>query len=238
MLDSNILQNNLSKIDHLSFKCQTCNVGTKVFDRDKYFEAESAFSRNEFRRHINGIHTNIHKRFSAGLTSTNPDCKDISIVLGDCNSLIRFVTIDYEGQTIEAHIYDVKIIIYDIIPTLHLFDLGRFSFKNPDSSIIKELEDAFDVFWQSNDCSGMKIRSFLEALMDDNNIPKKTIGKAGKEVEIKLHLRIELFVKQFIKHDLEDILKNLKDFGNFASHSGQSLPREGLILMIKLLSLF
>jgi hypothetical protein len=66
MIDRNILLNKLSKIEHLSFKCEECNKGIKVFCKENYFEVESAYSKNTLTEVVNSFHTNYHKGFQQG----------------------------------------------------------------------------------------------------------------------------------------------------------------------------
>jgi hypothetical protein len=235
MINKDFLLNNISKIEHLTFNCGSCKNGVKVLDRTKYFESESGFSKREFTDDFNGFKTKIHKRFSAGFICSNPDCSDISILIGDINSVLGFEETKYQGELIEEPCYNDKIFFYDIIPTLDIFDTKMYSFKNENNSIENALKDVFSVFWRNADCCGMKIRTFLEVLMDDNCIDKTYIDKKGKEKSYPLHQRIDFFEKKYPNEDLKIILQNLKDFGNIGSHSGETLSREKLVIMLEII---
>jgi hypothetical protein len=123
------------------------------------------------------------------------------------------------------------------LPNVSLFDLTGFKFTNPDQNIVGNLEEAFGVFWRNADACAMKIRSFLEALMDDNNVPKTYTDGKGKLRDSKLYRRIEDFEKKFPNHNLKEVLHNLRDFTNLGSHSGANVPREKLVLMIEMAEL-
>lgn len=234
MINRDFLLNNISKIEHLTFNCGCCKNGLKVFDKSKYFESESEFSKREFTNDVNGFQTKIHKRFSAGFICSNPDCSDISILIGDINSVLVFEETKYQGRLIQAPCYSDKIIFYDIIPTLDIFDTKKYSFKSKTNSIEHALKDVFSVFWRNSDCCGMKIRAFLEVLMDDNSIDKKYKNKNDNIKSYPLHQRIEFFEKKYPNENLKTILQNLKDFGNIGSHSGKTLSREKLVIMLEI----
>ncbi|WP_347158516.1 DUF4145 domain-containing protein [Pontibacter chitinilyticus] len=237
MINKDILLNNLSKIELITFNCECCKKAVKVFDKSKYFESE--FSQEKFIEEVNGFKTKIHRRFSAGFICSNPECRDISILVGDKNSVLKIEDEIYQGQPTGMFIYDDRIYIYDIIPTLNLFDIENYQFKSEASALESELKDAFSVFWRNADCCGMKIRSVLEVLMDDNNIDKTYIVKKGRnkgeERDCDLFKRIELFEEKYSSAKLKDILNNLRKFGNTGSHPGENLTREQLVIMIEIL---
>lgn len=235
MVNKEFLLNNISNVDHLTIECNCCKKGVKIFDKTKYFESETEFSKKEFSKEVNGYQTRIHRRFSAGYICSNPDCKDISIIIGDKNSILKFETIEYQGELIEAPTYHDKILIYDIIPTFNLFNLANYSFNTESEEILNELNDIFSVFWRNTDCCGMKIRTFIEVLMNDNDIARTLTDKNGNKKFYTLHKRIELFEVKYPNEELKDILLNLKDSGNIGSHSGQNLSREELIIMLEII---
>lgn len=234
MINKDFLLNNISKIEYLTFNCGCCKNGVKVFDNTKYFESESEFSKREFTDNANGFQTKVHKRFSAGFICSNPDCSDISILIGDINSILEFEEIKYQGQLIQAPIYNNKIFFYDIIPTLDIIDTKLYSFKSEINSIESALKDVSSVFWRNTDCCGMKIRTFLEVLMDDNSVVKTYTDKNGNVKNYTLHQRIEFFENKYPNDDLKVILQNLKNFGNIGSHSGKTLSREKLVIMLEI----
>ncbi|WP_161891071.1 DUF4145 domain-containing protein [Pontibacter russatus] len=234
MISKDILLNNFSKIEYLTFVCECCKKGAKVFDTNKYFESESEFSRREYTEDVNGFKTKIQRRFSAGFICSNSECRDISILVGEINSILRLQEENYQGQVTQNPTYNNRISIFDIVPTLNLFDIESYSFKTEASAIESELKDVFSVFWRNADCCAMKIRAFLEVLMDDNIIGKTGTDKKGKEYPYKLHRRIEFFEEKYPNEDLKAILLNLKDFGNIGSHAGEKLTREKLIIMVEI----
>lgn len=234
MINRDFLLSNISKIEHLTLNCGCCKTGVKVFDKTKYFEAQSDFSNSEFTNDVDGFQTKIHRRFSAGFICSNPDCSDISILIGDINSVLKFEKINYQGQVIQAPVYIDKIFIHGIIPTLDLLETEVYLFKNEASNITNALKDVFSVFWRNTDCCGMKIRALLEVLMDDNVIEKNYIDKNSLEKNYNLHQRIEFFEKKYPNEDLKSILHNLKDSGNIGSHSGEILTREKLVIMLEI----
>lgn len=235
MIEKDVLLNNLSKIEHLAFGCECCKKGVKVYDKSKYFESESEFSRREFTEDVNGFKTKINRRFSAGFVCSNPECSDISIFVGDKNSVLQLKEDIYQGQVTQIPVYHDKLFIHNVTPTLNLFDIGSYSFKSEGSALEKELRNVFDVFWVNADCSGMKIRAVLEVLMDDNYIDKTFIDRKGKVTKCNLFKRIELFHNKYLNEDLKAVLINLREFGNIGSHPGEKLTREIVVLMVEIL---
>ncbi|GAA4430066.1 hypothetical protein GCM10023188_16210 [Pontibacter saemangeumensis] len=239
MIEKDILLDNLSKIEHLTFRCECCKKGVKLLDQSKYFESESEFSRSEFTEEVNGFKTKIHRRFSAGFICSNPECGDISIFVGDKNSVLKLEEGICQGKVTQFPVHHDKITIYDIIPTLNLFDIKSYSFKAEASALEGELEEAFSIFWRNADCCGMKIRSVLEVVMDDNGIDKTHIPMSGKNkgkvTTYNLYERIELFHDKYPNEDLKAVLNNLRKLGNIGSHPRENLTREKLVFMLETL---
>src|SRR5690554_2120992 len=102
MINKDFLLNKVSKIDHLTFNCGCCKNGVKVLDKSKYFESESGLSKRECTDAVNGFQIRIFKRFSAGFICSNPDCSDISILIGDIDSILVYEETKYQGQQIQA----------------------------------------------------------------------------------------------------------------------------------------
>lgn len=85
---------------------------------------------------------------------------------------------------------------------------------------VQERADAAaKLIWLDASSAANRLRSAIEALLDDQGIPKRGVSSAGKPFDVKLHARIENLTKaKPVYADATDLLLAVKWIGNVGSH--------------------
>lgn len=91
-------------------------------------------------------------------------------------------------------------------------------------AIPKNISEVFNqaeaVLASSPRASFILCRAVLEEICNDFNIPTEGTNNKGKTYFINLHERlIQLFKKEMISVDLQDVIQGIKDLGNEGAHS-------------------
>lgn len=98
---------------------------------------------------------------------------------------------------------------------------------NVPSSISDLLDDSYKLFLIDSNACGAKIRSSLEAFLDDRNIAKETLNKKGETHRIRLHDRISEYAKD--NPDTGEHILAIKWLGNFCAHEDIDICKEDLL---------
>jgi hypothetical protein len=93
--------------------------------------------------------------------------------------------------------------------------------------IKSELRVSFGLYWADNSACVARLRTAVEAMLDDQKVPRK--GKSNKDKIIRLDLssRIDAFANNATGSDAKDLLHGLRNIGNLGTH-GDSVTSEDL----------
>lgn len=84
--------------------------------------------------------------------------------------------------------------------------------------VIRELGQAFALVWADVGSSGNRLRSAVEALLDDQKVPRRKLNKTKRKMRpLNLHERINEFRKK--QPEAADLLEAVKWLGNAGSHA-------------------
>lgn len=146
--------------------------------------------------------------FTAWAECRHPSCKQRFAISGTGGTEPQY---DDEGSTEWVDYFSPR--HCDPMP-----DVIELPVKCPDE-VAKELRAAFALFWaQPEPCAG-RIRVAVEALLDHIGVPKKTTTAKGKQIDLKLHERIEAFAVSNAVTGPH--LMALKWLGNAGSHGSR-----------------
>jgi hypothetical protein len=163
--------------------------------------------------------------FTGRLICSNKKCEELVLVSGDTK--VGYYDVDFEGAgAINAWFLTPK---YFTVPP-RLFPLQPFYPK----SVLTPLEKSFALFWYDAASCANKIRTVVEAIMDNKKV-KKFVREKGGLRQLTLHSRIKEFDKKHPK--AAHYLLAIKWIGNLGSHSDdQKLKKAHLIKAFELLS--
>jgi hypothetical protein len=188
--------------------CPTCNSGHLVAIRETLRRKETGPSAR-LHRDEEFFPGDAEERFSALLECNNPGCKEVATICGN---------IGFE----ESHAHDPDGEVYF---TWEPFYIPRYIEPAPPvfripaecpKRVRVELEKSFALIWTDKESSATRMRSAVEALLDERGVPKTVISK-GKRVVLTLHNRIEKY-KAKDPHTAEKLLA-IKWIGNIGSHT-------------------
>ena len=169
--------------------CPSCAVGVLTVDKDTISKKETAESKKA-RKYEEWDPDWISLRFSAILTCANPTCDDKIFVCGKIESEWAYYY-GPDGQP-ETDIDEYFVPLY-FVPAPPVFPV-------PDEcphTIHVELQSAFSLIWSDIAAAGNRVRMAVEALMNEQKVPKKAKIKSGprkgKFQDLSLHQRIEKF---------------------------------------------
>ncbi len=207
------------------FPCPSCRVGALRINKTSITEEETKASKT--------LHSAeewepdwIDGRFSAKLTCTNPVCHDHIFVCGR-TSVSWEMCFDANGDPsadLETY-YEPRA----FEPSPPVFPVP----KQCPNSAKEEIERAFSLLWNDYGSCVNRLRVAIEAMMDEQNIQKKTKiksgSKKGKFRNLSLHERIEIYAEK--EPDAGKQLMALKWVGNVGSHLElQKLTWEDLLV--------
>lgn len=188
------------------YPCPSCAAGILTLDKSSLAERQTAASnRDEGEDWWEPDHW--RGRFTAFLHCTNPACHDSVAVSGTVSWDPTFD--DELGQWVVGEQYSPRGATPPP-PIIHT------PLKTPEP-VVDHLQAAFEVFWSDPSSAGNRIRTAIEALLDERRIPRRIRAKKGVSVRLDLHKRIERFKQQ--KPDLAEKLLAVKWLGNAGSHA-------------------
>ena len=189
-----------------SWPCPTCEIGTVALMDGTLTITETGLSK-EAHDHEAWEPTWIDERFTAMLVCNNVNCRESVAVCGRTRHVEDH---DFERQEQNwARLFE---------PTF--FNEAPPVFPIPENcpgQIKQELKRAFSLMWSDIGSSANRLRSAIEALLNERKVQKTTVNSSGTRVRLTLHRRIVLF--QSKNADAALPLEAVKWLGNVGSHA-------------------
>jgi hypothetical protein len=151
----------------------------------------------------------ITERFTAILKCRNPSCGEVFSVCGN-SEIEQDFSYDHEGQTQIDYQSVFEPQFFN--PPLPVFAIPL----NCPDEVSLQLTSAFSLIWHDLESCANRMRSGVEALLDDRSVSKTTLTAKKKRVPLTLHSRIELFKKK--QPEAAEFLMAIKWIGNYGSH--------------------
>ena len=86
-------------------------------------------------------------------------------------------------------------------------------------TIEAHLSKSFALFWVDTSAAANAMRTSLEALLDELNVPSSRKNAKGKTVSVSLSARLDMWSAQ--EKDYADLCHALRQVGNLGSHDGK-----------------
>jgi hypothetical protein len=151
-------------------------------------------------------------RWSATLGCDEEVCREIVFMIGDTEWVEAEVELP-DGQF--HHGVEEMLRIQAVFPP----PLFRISEQVP-SKVRKQLEIAFRTYWTDGAACVARLRTAVEALLDQQKVPKEHKDKKGKLRRMNLEQRIDAFTSG-ASH--QDQLQGLRNIGNLGTHGGDDV---------------
>lgn len=188
-------------------RCPTCQKGTLALIKDGLKVIESDRSKLAT-SHEAWEPDWIENRFSAFLTCSHTNCRELVVVSGD--TVVVEEDDDEFGRHWASHLRPRS-----MFPAPYVIELVP---EIPDS-VKHELEQSFQLFWADLNAAANRLRTSLERALDEIGIKK--YNKTGKRVSLSLASRITLFEKQH-GNEFSSIFTALRHVGNLGTHANVS----------------
>ncbi|MFF4296370.1 DUF4145 domain-containing protein [Streptomyces vinaceus] len=187
--------------------CPTCVRGVLRPVADSFVDEETVASKS-WRSHEAWDPDWIQGDFLCILACPNGTCDRVRIV-GD--SRVR-ETGDWDGEQYEAHLTPTM-----FFPALPLIQSRRLCPKE----VGDRVDIAAKILWLDPNSAANRIRSAVEALMDEHGIIRYKPDRRGKPSRISLDERISTFKAALPQHaEAAGMLLAVKWIGNVGSHEG------------------
>ncbi len=217
------------KLDRRSLKIRklTRQLSDEVFESEHFEEnpllgflsifAKVAIQYSEIKRWTQA-------RFTGFLKCTNDNCQELVTFTGLAKIPIKNPQGSYPMATCEVLLPEYFSPPLPILPLASVYP----------ERLRCELIRSFSLFFNDSASASNRLRTAIELLLEDQNIPNVFIGedgqpeknKHGKTVYRNLHTRIEELMKR--NHDLGKMLLAVKVFGNEGTH-GSELSKNDLL---------
>lgn len=148
------------------------------------------------------------ERWSVTLCCDEDPCGEIVILSGDS----EVVDVEIDGTDGSGWGVENLLRIQSVFPAPRFFRIS----DNVPRRVKRHLDLAFGIYWiDTSSCIG-RLRTALEAILDDQGVPKeRLIQKNGKTHRMNLSERIDSFT-QGIVH--KEHLQGLRNIGNIGTH--------------------
>ncbi|MGY5099442.1 DUF4145 domain-containing protein [Streptomyces sp. 900105245] len=193
---------NLADWPHIP--CPTCTRGALLPVPDS-FEVEESVTSRSWHGHDEWEPDWIRGGFHCVLTCRKETCDQVRVI-GD-------MTVGWTGRDdvpYERHL--TPTMFFPALPLLENRGLCP-------SEVGERVDAAAKILWLDPNSAANRVRAAVEALMDDQGVIRKKLGRAGRGVRLSLDDRITTFKTALPQHrDAADLLLAVKWIGNVGSH--------------------
>ncbi len=171
---------------------------------------------------------NMVERWSATLKCDETPCGEIVELIGDTED------VEVEVETAPGHYawgLEGMLRIQAAHPPPPLF---RISETVP-YKVKSQLKLAFRMYWTDISACVARLRTAVEAMLDDQKAPRERKTATGKMVRMNLQERISHFAQAADGAPHQDQLEGLRNIGNLGTHGGDDVTNEDLFDAIDVL---
>ena len=158
------------------------------------------------------------ERWAAEMRCDEADCREVVHMIGDVEVVQAEVDLPGGGAVMG---YEDLLRIQAVYPSPALFRLSK-SVPRP---VRRELEVSFRMYWTDTAACVARLRTAVERLLDDQNVPTEKKTKKGKLMRMDLKERIDAFTTGAVHADQ---LQGLRVIGNLGTHGGDEVTGEDL----------
>lgn len=164
---------------------------------------------------------NVVERWSATLKCDETPCGELVELIGDTEG------VEVEVETSPDHFawgLEQMLRIRATYPPPPLF---RISEAVP-YTVKSQLKLAFRMYWTDASACAARLRTAVEAMLDDQKVPRERKTAKGKMVRLNLQERISHFAQAADGAPHKDQLEGLRNIGNLGTHGGDDVTDEDL----------
>lgn len=195
-----------------AWTCPHCGTGTlskKLSEINEIPNKETRLARRSQSYNAKGLATFT---FSTELKCSNASCSEKTILSG--RGEYRNWGDEFTVLAQFRHDRMRKFFPEYFQPHLKLIDIPDQTPQN----VQAQLQASFPLYWIDKGACSNKLRVSLELLIDHEGIDRIRLGQNGKEHNLRLHDRIELFEEKY--EGLGKLMEAVKWLGNEGSHQG------------------
>ncbi|WP_329338476.1 DUF4145 domain-containing protein [Streptomyces sp. NBC_01352] len=183
--------------------CPSCKRGGLTLISESLIQEETAISKRN-QSHPEWDPDWAHGYFSCLLRCQKPAC-DLVRVVGETG---LYLLRSEDGY---CNFFTPKFFLPHL-PLIESYDLSP-------PLVQKRIDAAAKIIWSDPSSAANRLRSAVEALMDDQGIPRKCV-RGGRPYEVNLHNRIVAFKAAKPEHaGVADLVLAVKWIGNVGSHN-------------------
>lgn len=184
--------------------CPTCKRGALLPVPDSFAAEESVTSRSLY-AHDAWEPDWIQGGFHCVLTCRKETCDHVRVI-GE-------MSVGYGGRPgVQYEQYLTPSMFFPALPLLESRDLCP-------PEVGERVDAAAKILWLDPNAAANRIRSAVEALLDDRGVIRTKLNRTGKTVRLNLDNRIATFKTALQQHaDAADLLLAVKWIGNVGSH--------------------
>lgn len=213
-----------SRDDLPSLPCPQCTTGKLKLAKDGLDLVEPKYSKVH-RDTPEWEVDHVDERWSARLRCDEKKCGEIAHMIGD--SEVVEAEVELPDGDVTWCLRDM-LRIRAVFPSPPMFQVP----ENLPKRIDIELRLAFRMYWTDASACVARLRTAVEAMLDEQNVPKERLSKKQKLLRMSLVQRIESFAKGDVH---KDQLQGLRNIGNLGTHGTRNVTDEDLFDAIDVL---
>ena len=162
------------------------------------------------------------ERWSASMRCDESTCGEVIHLIGDIEVVETEIDLPENERTWG---YEEVLRVRAVFPAPPLFRIS----DNVPEPVRKQLEIAFRMYWTDVSACVSRIRTAVECMLDDQNVPRERLVSNGKKKSkmrrMDLHERINSFASG---SNHKDQLQGLRNIGNLGTHSTDDVEDDDL----------
>jgi hypothetical protein len=186
------------------YACPSCKGGSLVPDQSSFKVTEPNHSKAAY-DHEAWDPDWIEYRFTFKCVCDKKSCGEIAYVAGSGTVDQRY------GEEDQAEYYE-SFCIQSFFPAPNLIHVP----KGVPEDVKSLLEKSFALYWVDVSAAANALRSSLESLLDELQIPSSQKNSKGDTVRLSLHRRLRIWSDK--QSDFAELCFALKEVGNLGSH--------------------
>lgn len=167
----------------------------------------------------------VIERWSATLRCDEGGCGEIVHMIGDTE--VVQTEVELHDGTMEWGL-ESALRVRAVFPAPPLFRIS----DNVPYDVRQQLAIVFRMYWTDISACVSRLRTAVEALLDDQNVPTEKVTAKRKMHRLDLKARIEAFTSGTVH---QDQLQGLRNIGNLGTHGTKDVTNEDLLDAIEVL---
>jgi len=204
MIDRKLYEGYFTKEEMSKWQCPTCNSSALKVVEEQFIQKHNSTTEINYHEDWFDAPEMIVYTFTALLSCTNPQCKEVVACSGTGG-------VEREQYSYDDYKYVEYFKPYFFYPSLNIFQIPE---KTPDN-VKNSIKSSFSLVFTNKSSAANQVRISIECLLTHLKV-KQHHTNGGKRKRLALHRRIELLPIRYQK--IKDICFAIKWLGNAGSH--------------------